>query len=131
VADRRQGVRKGGYVAKKETGALELILISSGSELQHAMEAADQLGEGTRVVSIPCMERFDRQAADYKESVLPSVCTKRVAIEAGVSGLWHKYTGLDGKVIGVDRFGISAPGNTVMKELGMTAENLIAVAQSL
>jgi transketolase len=95
------------------------------------MEAADQLGEGTRVVSIPCMERFDRQAADYKESVLPSVCTKRVAIEAGVSGLWHKYTGLDGKVIGVDRFGISAPGNTVMKELGMTAENLIAVAQSL
>ena len=131
VAERRQGVRKGGYVAKKESGNLDLILIASGSELQHAMEAADQLGEGTRVVSIPCMERFDRQDADYKASVLPASCTKRVAIEAGVSGLWHKYTGLEGKVVGVDRFGISAPGNTVMQELGMTAENLIAVAQSL
>ena len=131
VADRRQGVRKGGYVAKKETGALELILLSSGSELQHAMEAADQLGEGTRVVSIPCMERFDRQDADYKESVLPSSCTKRVAIEAGVSGLWHKYTGLEGQVVGIDRFGISAPGNTVMQELGMTSDNLISVAKSL
>ena len=131
VADRRQGVRKGGYVAKKESGNLELILIASGSELQHAMEAAAELGEGTRVVSIPCMERFDRQDADYKASVLPASCTKRVAIEAGVSSLWHKYTGLEGKVVGVDRFGISAPGNTVMKELGMTAENLASVARSL
>jgi transketolase len=131
VADRRQGVRKGGYVAKKESGNLERILIASGSELQHAMEAASALGGGTRVVSIPCMERFDRQDAAYRESVLPSNCTKRVAIEAGVSGLWHKYTGLQGKVVGVDRFGISAPGDTVMKELGMTADNLISVAKTL
>lgn len=131
VAERRQGSRKGGYIAKKETGALRLILLASGSEVQHAMAAAEVLGDGTRVVSMPCMERFDRQDATYQESVLPSSCTKRVAIEAGVTLPWHKYTGLGGKVVGIDRFGISAPGNTVMKELGITPENLVTVAKSI
>jgi transketolase len=129
VEERREGVIRGAYVAKKETAALEMILLASGSELQHAMDAAAELGAGVRVVSVPCFERFDRQSPDYIESVLPSTCTKRIAIEAGVSGLWWKYVGLQGKVIGIDRFGISAPGNTVMKELGMTKDSVINAAK--
>jgi transketolase len=131
VEERREGVLKGAYIAKKEKGELKLILMGSGSELQHAIAAADELGEGVRVVSVPCFERFDRQGADYKESVLPKAVTKRIAIEAGVSDLWWKYVGLDGKVLGIDRFGISAPGNTVMKELGMTKEHVVAAAKAL
>lgn len=123
---RRQGTYKGGYVIAEEKGDLELILIASGSEVQHAVEAAKELGDGVRVVSMPCMERFDRMDDEYKESVLPKSCTKRVAMEAGVSGLWYKYVGLDGLVVGVDRFGFSAPGDIVMEELGMTAKNLVA-----
>lgn len=130
VAERRDGVIRGAYIAKKETAALEMILLGSGSELQHAMVAAEKLGAGVRVVSVPCMERFDRQDAAYQEAVLPSSCTKRIAIEAGVGCLWWKYVGLQGKVVAIDRFGISAPGDTVMRELGMTADNLIAVAQA-
>lgn len=129
--ERREGVFRGAYVAKKETGELTTILIGTGSELQHAMNAAKELGDGVRVVSMPCMERFDRQSDDYKESVLPSSCTRRVAIEAGVSGLWWKYVGCEGSVVGIDRFGISAPGDTVMNELGMTADNLIEVVNNL
>ena len=125
---RREGTLKGGYVLVKETGALKTILIATGSELQHAVNAAKALGEGVRVVSMPCTEIFDRQPASYREEVLPTACKHRIAIEAGVSGLWWKYVGLEGKVVAIDRFGISAPGNTVMKELGMTAENLAAVA---
>jgi transketolase len=128
---RREGVLKGGYVAKEEKGDLTTILIATGSELQHAMDAAEKLGNGVRVVSMPCMERFDRQSNDYKESVLPAACTKRVAIEAGVSDPWWKYVGTAGAVIGIDRFGISAPGATVMSELGITPENLVEVANNL
>jgi transketolase len=117
---RREGALKGAYVAKKEEGDLELIIIATGSEVPHALEAAKEL-PGARVVSMPCMEVYERQSDDYKESVLPSSCTKRIAIEAGVSGLWYKYAS---KVVGVDRFGFSAPGGIVMKELGMTADNL-------
>jgi transketolase len=129
VEERRDGVIRGAYIAKKETASLDIILLASGSELQHAMAAAEELGAGVRVVSLPCFERFDRQSPEYIESILPSHCTKRVAIEAGVSGLWWKYVGLQGKVIGIDRFGISAPGNTVMKELGMTKDSVIAAAR--
>lgn len=124
--ERRDGVLKGGYVVKSESGALTTILLASGSELQHALKAAEQLGDGVRVVSMPSFERFERQSTEYRESVLPSACTRRVAIEAGVSALWWKYVGTQGKVIGIDRFGISAPGNTVMKELGMTPESIMA-----
>jgi transketolase len=95
------------------------------------MAAAAELGEGVRVVSVPCFERFDRQDPAYQESVLPAACTKRLAIEAGVSGLWWKYVGLGGQVLGIDRFGISAPGNTVMKELGMTKDHVVAAAKAL
>ncbi len=129
VDARRSGTRKGAYIAKKESGALTTILLASGSELQHAMAAAAELGDGVRVVSMPCMELFDRQSADYRESVLPASCTKRIAIEAGVSGLWWKYVGTQGKVLGIDRFGISAPGNTVMAELGMTKNHVVAAAK--
>ncbi len=131
VADRRNGVLKGGYIAVKETAPLTHILLASGSEVQWAVTAAKQLGAGVRVVSMPSFLRFDAQSKDYKESVLPSSCRKRVAIEAGVTGLWHKYVGLDGKVVGIDRFGLSAPGNIAMKELGITAEAVVAAANSL
>ena len=97
----------------------------------NAVAAAKSLGAGVRVVSIPCFERFDRQSAEYRESVLPSSCRKRVAIEAGVSNLWFKYVGLDGKVVGIDRFGMSAPAPVIFKELGISADNLVATANSL
>jgi transketolase len=128
---RREGAIKGGYVAVKETGALTHILIATGSELQLAVAAAKTLGEGARVVSMPCTQRFDRQSAEYRESVLPLSCRKRVAIEAGVTVLWYKYVGLDGKVVGIDRFGLSAPAPIAFKELGITSEALVAAAQSL
>ena len=126
VQERRDGVLRGGYVAVKESGALTTILIGTGSELQHCVEAAKQLGDGVRVVSMPCVERFERQSAEYKESVLPKSCSKRVSIEAGVTDIWWKYVGTEGKALGIDRFGISAPGDVVMKELGMTAADVVA-----
>jgi len=125
VAERRFGVLKGAYIMKKETAALELVLISTGSEVQHAVKAAEELGAGVRVVSMPCMERFDRQPEAYKAEVLPAG-VKKVAMEAGVSGLWYKYAD---KVVGVDRFGISAPGDTVMEKFGMTAASLVKAAK--
>ena len=125
VEERRAGTLKGGYVAKKEEGELTTIILASGSEVQHAISAAEQIGDGVRVVSMPCFERFERETQEYREEVLPSSCKKRIAIEAGVSGLWWKYVGDEGKVIGIDRFGISAPGGTVMNELSMTPEALI------
>ena len=131
VKTRREGVFKGGYIAKKETAPLDLILMSAGSELQHVMKAAETLGAGTRVVSMPCFARFDRQPAAYREEVLPRACRRRVAIEATVSATWGRYVGLDGIALGIDRFGLSAPGPTVMKELGMTAEHVLEAVKKL
>jgi transketolase len=128
---RRAGVLKGAYVAVQETAPLNVILLSAGSELQLAMAAAKTLGEGTRVVSVPSFEIFDRQSAEYKEGILPASCRRRVAIEAGVTGLWRKYVGLDGKVVGIDRFGLSAPAPEIYKELGITADALVAAVRSL
>ena len=122
---RRDGVAKGAYILKKEEGALECIILATGSEVEAALTAAKEIGAGARVVSAPCLERFDRQSAAYKEEVLPASCTKRAAIEAGVSGLWYKYVGLEGSVVGIDRFGISAPGNVVMDELGINPASLV------
>lgn len=126
VETRRDGVGKGAYILKKEEGALECIILATGSEVEHAVNAAKELGAGARVVSVPCMERFDRQTAEYREEVLPSSCIKRVAIEAGVSALWYKYVGLEGSVVGIDRFGMSAPGNVVMDELGFNAASVVS-----
>lgn len=125
VETRRDGVSKGAYILKKEEGDLCCIILATGSEVEHALNAAKELGAGCRVVSAPCLERFDRQSAEYKEEVLPASCTKRAAIEAGVTGLWYKYVGLGGTVIGIDRFGISAPGDVVMNELGINAASLV------
>jgi transketolase len=131
VEARRNGAQRGAYVLLRETAPLEAIIIGTGSEVQHAVAAAKQLGAGIRVVSAPCFERFDRQDAVYREEVLPSSCRKRVAIEAGATDLWYKYVGLDGKAIGIDRFGLSAPGGAVMKELGITAEHVVETVKSL
>ena len=128
VSDRREGVLKGGYIARKETEELELIILASGSEVSVAMEAANQLGNSVRVVSMPCMERFDRQDAEYRDSVLPKGFRHRMAVEAGVSDLWRKYVGLEGVVVGIDRFGLSAPGDTVLSELGISVENVVKQA---
>jgi transketolase len=131
AAIRRAGVLKGGYIAVQETAPLHTILLATGSELQLALAAAKELGEGTRVVSMPSFEIFDAQSAEYREGILPSSCRRRVAIEAGVTGLWRKYVGLDGKVVGIDRFGLSAPAPAIFKELGVTTEALAAAAKSL
>ena len=128
IAERRAGVLRGGYVARREKTELELIILASGSELSLALSAATELGETVRVISMPCMERFDRQDDDYRQSVLPRKCRNRIAVEAGVTGLWSKYVGLDGVVVGIDRFGISAPGDIVMKELGISVENIVKKA---
>ena len=128
---RREGVLRGGYIAKKEKAKLDLIIMSCGSELQLALAAAQQLGDGVRVVSLPCFERFNRQPQEYREETLPNECRRRVAIEAGVTQIWYQYVGLDGKVIGLHRFGMSAPGPEVMKELGIDAQHVIDAAKSL
>jgi transketolase len=128
---RREGVAKGAYVLVKETAPLTHILLGSGSEVQHAVAAAKTLGAGVRVVSVPSFFRFDQQPQAYKDEVLPPACRKRVAIEAGVTGLWYKYVGLDGKVVGIDRFGLSAPGGKVMEVLGMTAGSVVEAAKAL
>jgi len=125
-----QNVSKGGYILKDSEGTPEVILIATGSEVEIAMAAAEKL-KNARVVSMPCAELFEQQDADYKESVLPANVRKRIAIEAGHADYWHKYVGLDGKVIGMTTFGASAPGNVLMEKFGFTAENIVKVANSL
>ncbi len=130
--DRRQGTLKGAYVALKEqTEQPGRIIISSGSELILALEAAKQLGPDVRVVSMPSMWRFNRQSAEYRESVLPAACTRRLAVEAGKSDLWYRYVGTEGSIISIDNYGFSAPGDVVLKELGMNVPNIVAHAEKL
>jgi transketolase len=124
-------IRRGGYVLKDSVGTPQLILMATGSEVDLAMKAAAQLGDGVRVVSMPSTDVFDRQDAAYRESVLPNACRRRVAIEAGVTDFWRKYVGLDGGVVGIDRFGASAPIEALMPHFGFTVENVVAVARSL
>ena len=131
VESRRNGVFRGAYIARGETKPLETIILSCGSELALALQAATTLGEGTRVVSVPCMERFERQDATDREEILPVSCRRRVSIEAGVSEPWYRYVGLDGKTIGINRFGLSAPGSTILKELGITADAIVNAVRSL
>ncbi|MES0875173.1 transketolase [Sinimarinibacterium thermocellulolyticum] len=120
----RHGARRGGYVLW-ESGTPALVLIATGSEVQLAMLAAKRLaqaGYGVRVVSMPCAEVFAAQDAAYRESVLPSALRKRLAVEAGVSLYWRAFVGLEGDVVGVDRFGESAPAASVFAHLGLTAD---------
>jgi len=129
VADKRQGTLKGGYVAIKEKGDLEGIILASGSELHLAVEAAAELGDGYRVVSMPCFERFDRQSDEYKEEVLPAACDKRVSIEAGVTYMWYKY-GVK-TAIGTDSFGLSAPAPLIYDRLGVTSAAVVEAMKAL
>ncbi len=124
-------ITRGGYVLKDAIGMPDLILIATGSEVDLAMQAAVQLGDSVRVVSMPSTDVFDRQDAAYRESVLPNACRKRVAIEAGVTDFWRKYVGLDGAVVGIDTFGASAPIEALLPHFGFTVEHVVAVAQSL
>ncbi|ASR42453.1 transketolase [Xanthomonas citri pv. mangiferaeindicae] len=124
-------IARGGYVLKDAAGTPELILIATGSEVGLAMEAAAQLGDGVRVVSMPSTDVFERQDAAYRESVLPNAVRRRVAIEAGVTGFWRAYVGLDGAVIGIDRFGASAPADKLYPYFGITVEKIVEAAKAL
>ncbi len=121
-------IRRGGYVLKDSIGAPELILIATGSEIGLAMQAAAQLGDKVRVVSMPSTTVFDRQDAAYREAVLPRACRKRIAVEAGVRDFWRKYVGLDGAVIGIDTYGASAPAEQLYAHFGITVDAIIAAA---
>jgi transketolase len=127
-------ISRGGYVLLDCEGKPELLLISSGSEIELVVAAAKVLlqeGRKVRVVSMPCTERFDQQDAQYKASVLPNEVRKRLAVEASIEGFWQRYTGLDGKVIGMKSFGESAPANVLFKHFGFTVENVLETARSL
>ena len=123
-----QGVRKGAYVVFETETKPEYLLLATGSEVSLAIEAAkdlDKQGKGVRVVSMPNWFAFEQQPEEYKESVIPKEITKRVAIEMASPLGWHKYVGTEGKVIGIDQFGASAPGDLVVEKYGFTKENVL------
>lgn len=127
-------IAKGGYILKDCAGTPDLIYIATGSEVALAFHAAEELekeGKKVRVVSMPCCEEFDRQSAEYKEQVLPAAVRARVAIEAGTTTTWYKYVGLDGKVLGLDHYGASAPADKLFERYGFTVANAVAVGKSL
>jgi len=127
-------IAKGAYVVSGGEGVADAIIIATGSEVELAVKAAEALsakGKKIRVVSMPSTNVFDAQDASYRESVLPAAVTKRVVVEAGVTDSWWKYAGTAGKVIGLDRFGESAPAPALFKEFGFTPENVAAVVESI
>ncbi|MUJ27077.1 transketolase [Aliivibrio fischeri] len=136
--ERTQGqvadIAKGAYILKDCEGQPELILIATGSEVELAVEAAAQLtaeGKAVRVVSMPSTDAFDKQDEVYREAVLPSAVTKRIAIEAGIADFWYKYVGFGGKIIGMTTFGESAPADELFKMFGFTTENVVNTAKEL
>ncbi|WP_058972756.1 transketolase [Type-D symbiont of Plautia stali] len=134
TAEQLANVARGGYVLKDSEGTPELILIATGSEVELAVTAYEQLtGEGrkVRVVSMPSTDAFDKQDAAYRESVLPKTVAARVAIEAGIADYWFKYTGLHGAIVGMTTFGESAPAELLFKEFGFTVENVVKTAKSI
>ena len=127
-------VALGGYVLEDCAGTPDLILIGTGTELDLCVQAAKQLsaeGKKVRVVSMPCVELFDEQSDAYKEEVLPNAVRKRMVVEAAESVGWHRFIGLDGDSVTMNRFGASAPGGTCLKEFGFTVENVVAKAKAL
>lgn len=131
-AEQIANIEKGGYVLKDCAGTPELILIATGSEVGLAMDAAEQMSDRrVRVVSMPCVGAFEAQDEAYRESVLPSSVTARMAIEAGVTSCWHKHVGSQGKVFGLDTFGESAPGGDLFKAFGFTVERVVEEARKL
>jgi transketolase len=127
-------VARGGYILRESKGALELIIIATGSEVEIAVAAAEMLereGKNVRVVSMPSVDVFDAQDDSYREKVLPKQVRKRIAVEAGIADYWAKFVGLDGKVVGMRSFGESAPATDLYKHFGITAENIVKVAKGL
>ena len=125
-------IERGGYILKDCDGTPDAIIIATGSEVALAMGAAEAMsGKNVRVVSMPSTDTFDAQDADYRESVLPSSVRARVAVEAGVTGFWLKYVGIDGAVVGIDRFGESAPAGELFKEFGFTVDNVVNAVESV
>ena len=127
-------VARGAYVLKDCNGTPELILIATGSEVELAVKAAEQLaaeGRKVRVVSMPSSNVFDAQDATYRESVLPSAVSKRVAVEAGISDFWYKYVGFGGRIVGMNSFGESAPADQLFKLFGFTVENVVEKAKEI
>ncbi|MCP4534897.1 MAG: transketolase, partial [Delftia sp.] len=130
----QDGVARGAYVlAEAEGGAADVVLIATGSEVQLALAAREQLaqeGVAARVVSMPSCELFDAQPDDYRAAVLPPD-TPRLAIEAGITMAWARYLGAQGRAIGLDRFGASAPAGVLFEKFGFTVENVVKQAQGL
>ena len=129
-----EAVKRGAYVLKDCEGTPELIFIATGSEVELAVKAAEVLtaeGKKVRVVSMPSTNRFDKQDAAYRESVLPAAVTKRVAIEAGIADFWYKYVGFEGRVVGMNSFGESAPADQLFKLFGFTVDNVVAKAKEI
>ncbi|MDC1240176.1 transketolase, partial [Litorivicinus sp.] len=124
-------IARGGYVLRDSEQAPKLILIATGSEVEIAMQAANQLGPHVRVVSMPSTSRFDKQDLTYREDVLPKSCAKRIAVEAGHPDGWYKYVGLSGDVIGMSQFGESGPGPSVMAHFGFTVDNVVTRSETL
>lgn len=127
-------VARGGYVLHECAGKPEAIIIATGSEVQLAIAAADQLGQAgkqVRVVSMPCAEIFEAQDAGYRESVLPSDVLARVAVEAAHMDFWYKYVGLDGRIVGMSSFGESAPAGELMQQFGFTVDNVVAAVEDV
>lgn len=131
AAEKREGTRRGAYVLVKETEALHTLLIATGTEVLLAVAAAKILGPGTRVVSMPCWSLFSRQDAAYRESVLPAAVRRRVSVEAGVTLGWERWLGFEGRAVGLDRFGASAPGPVLFEKLGVTVQAVVDAARSL
>jgi transketolase len=132
TAQQLADIRRGGYVLKDCDGTPDAIIIATGSEVGLAMGAAEKLaGRKIRVVSMPSTTEFDRQDADYRESVLPAAVTARVAVEAAVTDGWYKYVGLNGKVVGIDRFGESAPAEVLFETFGFTVDNVVKAVESV
>ncbi len=131
-AEQLANIERGGYILKDCEGTPDAIIIATGSEVDLAMQAAEQLGGNRiRVVSMPSTTAFDAQDEAYRESVLPSAVTARVAVEAGVTDSWVKYVGLNGKVIGINSFGESAPAGELFKHFGFTAENVVEAVKAV
>jgi transketolase len=133
-ADQIANIARGGYVLKECDGSPDILLLATGSEIELAMSAADSLaadGIKARVVSMPSTDAFDAQDADYRESVLPAAVTARVAIEAGVTEGWWRFVGTQGRVIGLDRFGESAPAGELFEHFGFTTDKVVAVVKDL
>ncbi|EKA7389787.1 transketolase [Vibrio parahaemolyticus] len=133
-AEQVADIAKGAYILKDSEGKPELILIATGSEVELAVKAAEQLtaeGKKVRVVSMPSTDAFDKQDAAYREAVLPSDVTARIAIEAGIADFWYKYVGFDGRIIGMTTFGESAPADQLFEMFGFTVENVVNTAKEL